>query len=534
MTLAIAGTLQLGGSITANGVPGAGEASGGGSGGSIQLTAGTLAGQGSISANGGAGQLPYGGGGGGGRIALYLVTNQFAGSASTYGGAGFIIGGAGTVYTFIRTHEFAQVVVDNARQKGTNTTLPSVGNTFDLIITNGGIVQPINGISSIGNLYIAASSFLTVTSQNMLQFTVISNVTIEAGGGIVVDGEGLPGGTSQVGSGVTATTNGIASGSGGGNGGMGGNSASGAPGGPTSSASVTEPLNYGFPGGSGGTFAPYNFGGAGGGFVFLTVNGTLQLNRAISANGNPGLGQGSGGGSGGNIRIQTARLTGSGLMSANGGAGESVLGGGGGGGRIALTVTSSNSFTGTLSAHGGPGFMAGGAGTIYTVTNGFSQIGSVVLDNGGLAGTTSVTQFALADLTITNGASLALKTSASFSIRNLVIASNSFITVPAGLVILTISGNATIQPGGGINLDGMGTTGLTQGSGQGGSYTTNNLLMGGGGAHGGTGGGSASGVPGGTYFDNVTQPENAGGAGGAGTGLSPNNLGGARRRKLCS
>ena len=44
---------------------------GGGSGGSIWLTAGALAGTGAIAADGGAGELYDGGGGGGGRIAIY-------------------------------------------------------------------------------------------------------------------------------------------------------------------------------------------------------------------------------------------------------------------------------------------------------------------------------------------------------------------------------------------------------------------------------------------------------------------------------
>jgi hypothetical protein len=82
--------------------------SGGGSGGSVWLTAGQLTGGGTITAKGGDGEL-YGGGGGGGRIALYSPMNTFTGTVSVVGGAGAFPGGAGTVHSASTLLPFAAV-----------------------------------------------------------------------------------------------------------------------------------------------------------------------------------------------------------------------------------------------------------------------------------------------------------------------------------------------------------------------------------------------------------------------------------------
>ena len=95
-------------------------------------------------------------------------------------------------------------------------------------------------------------------------------------------------------------------------------------------------------------------GGAGGGAIGLTVTGTLQVDGRISASGLAGSGRSTGGGSGGSIYLRVGTLTGSGVISANGGAGNS-WGGGGGGGRIAV-VYGANRFSGLMSAYGGGGY----------------------------------------------------------------------------------------------------------------------------------------------------------------------------------
>src|SRR6185369_16515719 len=73
--LNIGGILTVDGSMSANGNPAFQDGAGGGSGGSIWVTARTVRGDGSFTADGGEGELFGGGGGGGGRIAVYYLTN---------------------------------------------------------------------------------------------------------------------------------------------------------------------------------------------------------------------------------------------------------------------------------------------------------------------------------------------------------------------------------------------------------------------------------------------------------------------------
>jgi hypothetical protein len=84
--------------IVANGQGGLEYDSGGGSGGSIWLTAGSLAGNGLFAANGGGGGFWQGGGGGGGRIALYARSNTFSVRFAAAGGPGYYAGQDGSIY----------------------------------------------------------------------------------------------------------------------------------------------------------------------------------------------------------------------------------------------------------------------------------------------------------------------------------------------------------------------------------------------------------------------------------------------------
>ncbi len=97
LRLSVLGTLNVNGNISANGDSGLQDDSGGGSGGSVWISAGTLSGSGTISAAGGYGVLYGGGGGGGGRIAIYAPTNQFTGTTNVSGGLGSTSGQAGTL-----------------------------------------------------------------------------------------------------------------------------------------------------------------------------------------------------------------------------------------------------------------------------------------------------------------------------------------------------------------------------------------------------------------------------------------------------
>jgi len=219
--------------------------------------------------------------------------------------------------------------------------------------------------------------------------TVLSNLTVESGASISADGLGHG---SALGPGKGGNA---ACGGGGGYGGLGGN---GYGTGGNTYGSISEPVDAGSGGGTGLNGA----GGSGGGVVQLTVNGWLQLDGRIGADGAAGNKDPNnywgGGGSGGSIFLQVGTLAGSGVISANGGSTGSCAGGGSGG-RIAIYY-GTNSYSGTITACGGAGAGFGGGGTIYTKSLAES-VGQVLVSNCGNSG--SDTPFALqepVDLTI--------------------------------------------------------------------------------------------------------------------------------------
>jgi len=109
-------------------------------------------------------------------------------------------------------------------------------------------------------------------------------------------------------------------------------------------------------------------GGMGGGVVRLIVNGQLQLNGSIKANGVSGSGGAypGGGGSGGSIDLTVGVLTGNGSVEASGGNGGGATAGGGGGGRIAVEGDVS-SFAGDYLVSGGSGSDPGDPGTLKVI-----------------------------------------------------------------------------------------------------------------------------------------------------------------------
>jgi hypothetical protein len=528
LQLRVNGSLLVAGNITANGSAGTVEESGGGSGGAINLTAGSLSGNGSITANGGGGAPSFGGGGAGGRIGIYTPSNNFTGTLAAYGGPGNGAGGAGTIYVQNTANQSALVLVDNGGLAGTNTPLPVIPATYDLMITNGAALTAVSGlISAIRNLTIAANSFLV--SSGIV--TVLSNAVVQAGGGIVLDGKGYAGGVGP-GHGFTLFTNGVSTGGGGGHGGVGGSSAMGAAGG-TNYDYIFQPQLWGSGGGAGQSQGP---GGAGGGTLIMRVTGTLLLNGSISANGLAGVGQASGGGAGGTIQLSVGQLTGSGSITAIGGAGEPTMGGGGGaGGFISLGLSefqirpaTNPSFTGTISAHGGPGFVAGGAGIIYRALSFPASAPQVVLDNGGLSGaTTPFVTAEVPDVFITGNARVMCPfPQFTEQVHSLLIGTNSVLglrvsSLPQTLQ-LTVRSNVTVQAGGAIILDGEGYS-ADSGPGAGKSAQSIYGPVGSGGGHGGNGG-SAPGVAGGAAYDSVIAASSAGSGGGS---AYPSNPGGA-------
>ena len=486
--LTVSSNALINGTISANGADATNNRAGGGSGGSVWITAQSIAGAGTITAHGGAGE-PIHGGGGGGRIALYSETNNFGGATIAYGGPGWNSGGAGTVYFRSTLASSGLVLVDAGGRAGTNTPVAITAGD-DLLVRSNGNVLP-SGNWSAGN------------------------VTVLAGAAITADATGSPAGS---GSGPGSVNNSDANRpcSGGGHGGYGA----------AASTNVTGGNVYGSlgtptaPGSGGGTYTTISIGGAGGGAMQLSVSGTLWVDGRISANGGNGAGSGGGGGSGGSLYLTATTLAGSGSITADGGNAPILFGGGGGGGRIAL-YPATNLFTGNLTAYGGIGAKIGGAGTVYSRTGGGVPL--VLVDNGGRAGTNTSLGLIYTPDVLVRGNAVAVP-SASWTAHDVTIASNSSIAVVGPNSTLTINANKiTIEPTGGVVADGAGS-GAGSGSGPGGTYA-------GGGGHGGTGGNGATNGLGGVTYGSPTTPTTFGSGGGnATTGSNPGGAGGGAIR----
>jgi hypothetical protein len=151
--------------------------------------------------------------------------------------------------------------------------------------------------------------------------------------------------------------------------------------------SVTEPTDLGSSGGSSNNA----YSRRGGGAVKISVSGTMNLDGNILARGGAGSGGGySGGSAGGSVWITTENLTGSGLISADGGnSNNATRSGSGSGGRIALYYTDKSGYTGSMTAYGGTVGNAqaqrGSAGTIYLKGNTQTN-GDLIIDNNGVSG----------------------------------------------------------------------------------------------------------------------------------------------------
>ncbi|KAL8489690.1 hypothetical protein ACS0TY_025547 [Phlomoides rotata] len=125
--------------------------------------------------------------------------------------------------------------------------------------------------------------------------------------------------------------------------------------------SLDKPWSYGSKGGT--TQREEDYGGRGGGRIWLDVVDIADVRGMLLADGGDG-GLKGGGGSGGSIYIKSTKMTGSGKISASGGDGFA----GGGGGRVSVNIFSRHDDPIFL-VHGGRSFgcpmNAGAAGTFY-------------------------------------------------------------------------------------------------------------------------------------------------------------------------
>ncbi|MBI3296976.1 MAG: hypothetical protein HYZ75_02340 [Elusimicrobia bacterium] len=244
------------------------------------------------------------------------------------------------------------------------------GSVLDLRTIKPLAIQGDVTVKAGGSLIHAANA---ASQANAIILSASGNVTVEPGATLDASGRGYSGGAAQgLGSGTgggagTAVAN--KGGGGGAYGGDGGSGVGGAAGG-TTNGPMTNPIDLGSGGGGGNTGA----GGAGGGRIDIAAGGVLRVDGTLNADG--GLGgvsafDAGGGGSGGSVKLVAGTIAGSGLVRADGGAGQNAVGssGGGSGGRILLeNLSAPSSFTGTLraihGAGGGGSSTGGGAGVV--------------------------------------------------------------------------------------------------------------------------------------------------------------------------
>ena len=492
--------MRVDGIISVNGTAGLGSTAGsqytgggGGSGGSVYIRAKSLSGTGKITANGGSG-ANGGGGGGGGRIAIYCDTNTFTGTLSAFGGSGYVAGGAGAIYfnSYLGNPAFGSVLVDNNHQSGTNSSFSSTG-TFGLVVQNGGRASVAGNTSqTFSNILIYSNAWLVASDRTI----TATNITVHAGGGIIADG------VSLVNNGGSSAGN-----RGAGHGGYGARGTNSAIAGGLAYGSITSPITS-------GSYVSATVPSAGGGWIKLNVSANLVLNGRVSADAGLVTTIGNGGGSGGSVWLNVGTLSGSGLISANGG--DCVNAGGGGGGRIAVYFNS-NSFNGNISVRGGNGFNTGGAGTIYTKANSI-PVGQILVDGGGLVGeqTPLSTSYTLPNLpfnlTVSGGATV-LPIPPFPILSNLWVGAGGAMTMRTNEtnLFLHILRDVTISAGGSPAVDGKGFAlglGIAPGAALAGT--------GAGGGYGGAGGNSSAGAAGGTNFGSATKPVDRGSGGGSG------------------
>jgi hypothetical protein len=119
------------------------------------------------------------------------------------------------------------------------------------------------------------------------------------------------------------------------------------------------------PGSGGAANCGANPANAGGGVIRIDVP-SFVLDGQVTADGGSDLSNGCyGGGAGGAIRIDVGTLAGAGTIHADGGSAAAASAGGGGGGRVAVFYDDADDFElGNVTAAGGAGFNAGGAGSV--------------------------------------------------------------------------------------------------------------------------------------------------------------------------
>lgn len=349
-------TLELDGSLLANGGPGS-HYGGGGAGGSIEIDTRLLLGGGEIRADGGSGG-PESGGGGGGRVAVRYRTASggILDRITTLGGAGHEHGAPGTIYT-AREAVPGRLTV---RGEGRESPLPD-DTAGDVVILDGARVHALD--LRAAELLLQRGAVLTHTpprpGSNPGLSIGVGNLVVEAGSHIDASGRGYPGAHQPANPDNEGRTLNFEPGSGrrhgGSHAGLGGyGNVAGSPN--PAYGEASRPTTFGSGGGSDSGPA-----GDGGGRIAIVAR-RFELLGTVAARGTDGSRYG-GGGAGGSVLIEAERLLGTGWVVVDGGAGG-LESGGGGGGLIAVRYLHSDFPASRLSTLGGEGYLPGSPGRL--------------------------------------------------------------------------------------------------------------------------------------------------------------------------
>jgi hypothetical protein len=415
ITIVSSGTVTVNGRLTADGL----GVFGGGSGGSLNITAVVLSGTGLISANGGTNTNVYPSGGGG-RIGLNgVTTDNFSGSVEVKGGPNgdsAYPGYAGTIY--FNAARRNQLVLGG----GGNLSSLRLGSddsndyTFsEIVVQSGGLLEIDGNPTRTG----ANGSAATIN---------VGSMTVQSGGFVSAIGLGfkLQGGPGNwVGGSGNYSIGGT-------HGGIGGYNVS------NTYGSVTNPTSLG----SGGSLSSPHGGGA----IIINSSGPVVVNGYITANSsNTAYSVGAGG----SVNIIAKSLTGGGTIQASAGVGSGQ--GGGGGGRIAVKLSTGTNF-GTVAfyANGGSGnAINGSAGTIYLEdANDGTNNGELFIDNNNVSSnltttiSTAVTNVVVGTVTIRNSGKLALASNTTIYVSRDWVTTNGNQYISSGTVLFMSNSSA--------------------------------------------------------------------------------------------
>ncbi|MEZ5278474.1 MAG: RHS repeat-associated core domain-containing protein [Opitutaceae bacterium] len=487
--LTVSGTLTVNGTLSADATS-TGTNHSGAAGGSIWITTNTLAGSGTIRANAAPGGSSGNNDSSGGRVAVYYADASGFANLGNIQANGQGSAEAGTVY-------LARDGVGGRHLTVLKRLVVEPGPAFSvqsMEVNNGRVEMRPGAVLSIADtLALAGTARIFVEWDGVGGRIEAGNLTVAENASILADGLGYGPGESP--DGPTAGQNTVGAGHGGDGGGSGNNREYG------------DPLEPSTAGAAGGVFASTT---RGGGVIRIVVDGNLDLDGTISANGTAS-GSNHSGAAGGSIWVDADTLSGTGFFRANAATKGMGSNSDSSGGRIAVYYDTADDFEGFVATSADAGGPGAEDGSVVFIDRSVPNLALRVLDRLAFPERSSeafgrVTVELDGQLELGGGSILAVASELELA-GNAVLEAQSVDAVDLGGGVYTGRGvtilakDLTIGAGATITADGFG---YPSSKGPGGS-TSNSV----GGSHGGKGGGASAPV-----YGNAEQPVDLGSSGG--------------------